>query len=247
MLTLYDRQKQNKVLDLLALLRPMAMRTYSKIRLGNDYDGGYVVPSLALNCDGIISIGVGPDVSFDYALAQRGAQIIQFDHTVENAPITHPAFKFFKKGWGPNTEGEFLNLKDIDAAFVTPPQHKLLKFDIEGGEYDIFQALTADDLQPYEIICCELHDFAKIADEGFFCKLEHLLKTLAELHAPVHLHANNYRSFILAEGVPIPEVLELTYLRRDLDSFDGYCREPIPGPLDRPNHPGLPDLCLNPF
>lgn len=244
---LYDRRKQNRVLDLLALMRPMSMRTQTKVRLGNDYDGGYVVPAAALNCDAVVSIGVGPDVSFDFALAQRGARIIQFDHTVEKTPIDHPAFRFFKKGWGPQTEGEFLCLRDIDAQLEGNPLHKLFKFDIEGGEYDIFQTMTPEDLQSYEVICCELHDFSKLADEAFYGKAKHLLECLAHFHAPVHLHANNYANFILVEGVPIPEVLELSYLRRDLDSFDGYSREPIPGPLDRPNQPFKADLCMNPF
>ncbi|MFT3802868.1 MAG: FkbM family methyltransferase [Burkholderiaceae bacterium] len=243
----YDRRRQNRILDVLALMRPLAMRSQQKIRIGNDCDGGYVVPARALDCDAVISIGVGPDVSFDFVLAERGARIIQFDHTVDGPPVDHPAFRFFNQGWGARTEGEFLSLRDIDARLEGEPQHKLLKFDIEGGEYDIFEALVADDLRSYEVICCELHHFAKLADEAFFAKIRHLLECLTHHHAPIHLHANNYGNFILIEGVPIPEVLELTLLRRDLDSFDGYSREPIPGPMDRPNHPLRPDLCMTAF
>lgn len=245
--TLYDRRKQNHILDLLTLLRPLAMRTQTKVRLGNDYDGGYVVPSAALSCDALISIGVGPDVSFDLALAQRGAHIIQFDHTVEKPPVDHSSFRFFKKGWGPYTDGEFLSLHDIDAQLEGTPLHKLLKFDIEGAEYNIFREITPDDLKPYEVICCELHNFSRLTDETFFAGVKHLLECLSHFHAPVHLHANNYANLILVEGIPIPEVLELSYLRRDLDSFDGYCRDPIPGPLDRPNHPFKADFCMTPF
>ena len=247
MSSLYNPANQNRVLELLSLLRPQAMRHNVKIRLGNEYDGGYVVPISALRCDAIISIGVGPDVSFDLALAQRGAQVVQFDHTVEKSPIEHPAFRFFKKGWGSRTEDEFLSLVDIDATLPAECQHKLLKFDVEGAEYDIFEALQSTDLTQYEVICCELHLFDRLNDQGFFAKAEHLLRTLHTGHAPVHLHANNYMGFIMAEGVPIPNVLEITYLRRDLDSFTGPSHEPIPGPLDRPNNPYKPDLCLNPF
>lgn len=244
---LYDPRRQRRVLELLALMRPLAMRGQTKVRLGNDYDGGYVVPNQALGCDAIVSIGVGPDVSFDLALAQRGAKVIQFDHTVEKLPIEHPAFRFFKKGWGPRSEGEFLCLQDICSQLEGTPQHPLFKFDIEGAEYEIFEHLEVDDLQPFEVICCELHDFSKLADETFFARLKHLLECLSKHHAPVHLHANNYQGFVMVEGVPVPSVIELSYLRRDLDSFAGYSTEPIPGPLDRPNHPFIADLCLNPF
>lgn len=247
MTILYDSSNQHRVLNLFSMMRPLAMRTHTKVRLGNEYDGGYVVPSAALDCDAVVSIGVGPDVSFDLALAQRGAKIIQFDHTVEGLPMQHPSFRFFKQGWGPRTEGDFLSLADITSRLDPGSRRKMLKFDIEGGEYEAFEALTPEDLLPFEVICCELHDFSRLADEAFFGQVKHLLSCLYQNHAPVHLHANNYQSFVLIEGVPIPQVLELSYLRRDLDSFNGYSHDPIPGPLDRPNHPLRPDLCMNPF
>lgn len=245
--TLHNPQSQHKVLELLSLVRPMTMRRNHKVRLGNDYDGGYVVPSAALLCDAIVSIGVGPDVSFDLALAQRGAKIIQFDHTVEKSPVDHPSFTFYKLGWGERSEGKFINLQDISKKLDPSAQHKLLKFDIEGAEYEIFKSLSAIDLAQFEVICCELHNIEKLNDAEFFAKAHHLLSTLHANHAPIHLHANNYMSFIMVEGVPIPNVLEITYLRRDLDSFSDFSNEPIPGPLDRPNNPYKPDLCLNPF
>jgi hypothetical protein len=243
----YNPSSQNRILDVLALMRPLAMRQHGKIRLGNEYDGGYVLPDLALQCDALVSIGVGPDVSFDLALAQNGAQVIQFDHTVERPPTEHPAFRFFKKGWGPRSEGEFLNLHDISAKLEGTPSHRLLKFDIEGGEFEIFQTLTAEDMYPYEIICCELHHMAKLGDETGFQQIRHLLSCLNRHHAPVHLHANNCCGFALIEGIPVPQVIELSFLRRDLDSFAGHSTDPIPGPLDSPNIPQLPELCMRPF
>ena len=52
---------------------------------------------------------------------------------------------------------------------------------------------------------------------------------------------------VLVEGVPMPSVIELSFLRRDLDSFPCRSNDPIPGPLDRPNHPGRADIVMNPF
>ncbi len=48
-------------------------------------------------------------------------------------------------------------------------------------------------------------------------------------------------------GLAIPRLLELTYFRKDAGVFAGHSNEPIPGPLDRPNIPGVPDLYLRPF
>lgn len=244
---LYDRTRQLRVLSLLSLIRPLSMRTQIKVRLGNPYDGGYVVPAAALACDGLVSIGVGPDVSFDLALAQQGAQIVQFDHTVEKLPAEHPNFHFFKRGWGAETREEFLCLKDIATRLNPDCHHRMLKFDIEGGEYEAFTSVIAEDLRPFEIICCELHHLDRLTDETFLSRFQHLLTTLAQYHAPVHLHGNNYGKFFMLEGVALPDTLEVSYLRRDLDGFAGPSSEPIPGPLDRPNQPFIADLCLNPF
>ena len=239
---------QANVLDLLKLIRPWTMRKNQKIRLGNQYDGGYVLPMAMLDCDVIVSIGVGHDVSFDHVMAERGATVLQFDHTVSGPPSQHPNFRFHKLGWGRRTEGPFVSFEDIHGEVnALKAQHPMLKFDIEGAEYDVLEATNADDLAAYDIIACELHDFDRLGDPVFFAGVLAALEKLNKHHVPVHLHANNYQSLVLVEGVPIPKVLEVAFLRRDLDTFSSLSTDPIPGPLDRPNHPGRADLCMNPF
>jgi hypothetical protein len=243
-----SRPGQKQLLDLLGMIRPWAMTRTQKVRIGNDWDGGYVVPQTVLECDAVVSIGVGPDVSFDLVLAQRGAHILQFDHTVEATPQQHANFHFEKLGWGRVTDGDLLSFDDIHARLMAfQPRHALLKFDIEGAEYEVLDATRTEHLADFEVIACEIHDIERLGDPAFFAGMESALRKLTTHHVPVHLHANNYQSVILVEGVPIPKVLEISFLRRDLDHFHGWSNDPIPGPLDRPNHPGLPDLCLNPF
>lgn len=239
---------QPQVLDLLKLIRPWTMRSNQKVRVGNACDGGYVLPTTILNCDAVVSIGVGHDVSFDYALAERGATVLQYDHTVEGPPQPHPRFRFHKLGWGTRTQGLFLAFADIHTEMLTlGAQHPMLKFDIEGAEYDVLEATCADDLAAYEIIACEVHDFDKLGDAAFFVGVKAAFEKLNVHHVPIHLHANNYQSLVLVEGVPIPKVLEVAFLRRDLDTFCSLSSDPIPGPLDRPNHPLRADICMNPF
>jgi hypothetical protein len=68
-MTMLARTKpgQAHVLDLLKLIRPWTMRDNQKVRVGNAYDGGYVLPAAIARCDAVVSIGVGHDVSFDLA------------------------------------------------------------------------------------------------------------------------------------------------------------------------------------
>jgi hypothetical protein len=239
---------QREVLNLIQLIRPWSMSRTQKVRIGNAYDGGYVVPATVLECDAVVSIGVGPDVSFDLVLAERGARILQFDHTVEGTPQQHPNFTFAKLGWGRTTEGEFVSFDEIYSRLMAlNPKRSLLKFDIEGGEYDVLEATRLDHLAAFDVIACEVHDIDRLGDPVFFAKVRSAFEKLTTHHVPVHLHANNYQSVILVEGVPIPKVLELSFLRKDLDHFHALSSDPIPGPLDRPNHPGLVDICMNPF
>jgi glycosyltransferase involved in cell wall biosynthesis len=239
---------QAGILGLIKMMRPWSMSGMSKTRIGDNTDGGYVLPAIALDCDGVLSIGVGMDVSFDLQLAERGAQVLQFDHTVERSPVAHANFHFHKLGWGSNSAGDYLGFADIcaklDALDIKRP---LFKFDIEGGEYDIFDTLDPKLLEPFEVIACEIHDLSKLTDPVFFAKVRRMFEKLTAHHVPVHLHANNFADVMLVQGVPIPDVLELSFLRRDLGSFPHLSTDPIPGGLDRPNHPYRPDICMNPF
>lgn len=239
---------QKDVLDLIATMRPLTMQRNGKVRVGNDYDGGYVLPAAALECDGVLSIGVGPDVSFDIALAQRGARIAQFDHTVEKPPSLHENCTFYRLGWGPVSRDDLLSFDDILTHFNQMGRRRaLLKFDIEGAEYDVLQGLDPETLRRFDVIVCEIHHLDRLLETTFYETARRCLDTLTAFHAPVHLHANNYAPVSLVAGIPVPTVLELSFLRRDLDTFGGPSGEPIPGPLDRPNHPYRVDICMNAF
>ena len=74
-----------------------------------------------------------------------------------------------------------------------------------------------------------------------------VLQKLGRTHRVVHLHANNAGGMVLLGGIPMPVLLELTFMRHDAARFHGHSTEPIPGPLDRPNLPQLPDLHLRAF
>jgi hypothetical protein len=230
------------------MVQPRALIGIQKVRIGNEYDGGYVLPSLALKADVVVSIGVAYDVSFDFALAQLGAQILQFDPTLDEPPSQHPNFNFHRLGLGTISAGEFLSFADIHSkAIACNPKHALLKIDIEGGEYEALLATDGELLKAYEVIACEFHDLQKLEDPVFFQLVWQTFSKLTLTHTSVHLHGNNYGGMSLVLGVPVPCVIEVSFLRRDLGEFNASAVEPIPGPLDRANNPTIPDLFLTPF
>lgn len=239
---------QGEVLNLLNLIRPWHMMNQNKIRLGQDHDGGYILPELALQSNLVVSIGIGNDVSFDSEFAQRGAQIYQFDHTIEAPPLTHPNMHYYRKGWGAQPSEELLSFDQIvDLVDWSNPQHPVLKFDVEGAEWQGLLAMKAEHLARFEIVTAEFHNIEQIFYRPNYELLLAAFSKLNLYHLPVHLHVNNYQGLTMVNGVPIPCVIELTYLRRDCAVFGGHSTEPIPGPLDQPNNKAAPDICLRAF
>ncbi len=239
---------QQEIIELLNLLRPHHIVSDYKVRIGGDADGGYVMPSVARKTNAVISIGIGDQVSFDAELAELGAVVLQYDHTIPGAPLVHPRLRFHHQGWGPRDEAPLLSLHSMMSGIDwATARHAILKFDTEGAEWDALEATTSDDLARFEIIAGEFHGFHNLAHRGIYQRIRSVLEKIARTHVPVHLHANNATGIRLVQGVPVPPLLEITFLRRDAAVFGGHSNEPIPGPLDRPNMADRPDICLRPF
>lgn len=235
------------VLLLLNRVRPRAFQG-QKVRVGGPNDGGYVLPDAAALCDAVLSIGVGNDVSFDLEFAEFGRPVLQFDHTLAQPPAEHVNCLFEPRGWGTESEGKFVSLSDMtrilkEIGAVQP----LLKFDVEGSEYDLLPSIAPDLLHYFPVIVCEFHDWRRLGEHGFYERAWAAIDVLTAHHTPVHLHANNYRDLVLIGGVPVPDVFELALLRSDCGVCDQPQADPIPGKLDRPNDPSRFDLCLTPF
>lgn len=237
----------NSILKLLSPLSPKKCEHLVKVRVGLSADGGYVLPDDFEGVQGMLSIGVGPDVSFDHALASKGIPSYQYDHTVEKNPIDHELFHFHKQGWGTETSGEFVSLDDMLAHNKLLGQNELiLKFDVEGAEWDAFASVSIETLSKFRLIVCELHDFTQLYDAGFFAKVQDVITKLTHNHTCVHTHANNYGGISLLHGMAMPRVMEFSFIRNDRDSFNPSF-DPIPGPLDIPNNPNEPDYVLRLF
>src|SRR5205807_2115231 len=78
--------------DFLRCVQPHDVRGYRKQRIGADLDGGYVMLDDFGASRTALSLGVGPEVSWDAAMAARGLRVLQFDHTVECSPLQHSNF-----------------------------------------------------------------------------------------------------------------------------------------------------------
>jgi hypothetical protein len=246
--TMPANSEQDEVLRALSLLTPCAARGHSKIRAGDTNDGGYVMLDDVREVDCCLSLGIGHDVSWDLAMAERGATILQYDHTVDAPPHPHRNFVFKKIGIGPFDQPHD-NITSIDTILKEARKsHRtfILKMDIEGLEWEVLDALDPAALRCFSQIVCEFHWFSNLLNAEWRARAQRVFSKIRASHFPVHVHGNNFPGFAVAYGVMVPSVLEVTFVASEryvpIES-----NELFPTPLDLPNDPNGPDLFLGSF
>lgn len=238
-------EESRHLLELLALLEPQQARGQRKLRVGASRDGGYVMLDDFAPVNLALSLGIGPDVSWDYAVAERGIPVRQYDHTVAGPPQAHPRFHFTAKrisarpasdeeiALGPLLEGH------AEASVV-------LKMDIDGDEWAVLAGLTPHQLRSCRQIVLELHGFIHSRDPAWRATARQVLELLTGLFAVVHVHGNNLSQHLLAQGHELPDNLEVTLASRACYTLEPTT-ETFPGPCDKKNNPYFPDFRLGRF
>ena len=237
-----DIGPRERALHLLALIRPSTPLGLSKVRVGNERgDGGYVMIDDFADVARAVSIGIGGDVSWDLAIAERGIDVHQYDHTVARPPIEHAKFHFDAIGIGEGDadDGRYRSLEQIVES-VPSGGPLILKMDVEGAEWAALAATPGRVMERFSQIVIEVHGpIAGTALEAVRNLL--VLRWLRRSHRVVHLHANNYAPVQSFDGIQVPYALELSYLRRTRASFQPS-REPLPTMEDVPNDPMRPEI-----
>jgi hypothetical protein len=241
----YPPDDARYMLELQAMLQPMTPVGGRFVRVGGDNDGGYVMVDHGLDNTSVYNFGIGNEVTWDQAMAEHGSKIYQFDHTIDAPPPVVGETVFTRKGLGVLSDDRFVSLRDAVCANGDAERTDLvLNIDIEGGEWGILPALNHRELAPFTQIMMELHGLLKfIEDSSFRNRVSESLDALSETHQLVHVHANNWGSYAMANGVLAYDVLEVTLVRKSDWEFV-ECDERFPRDLDRPNCPYRPELRL---
>lgn len=196
------------------LLHIYGVDDYPLVRVGGKHDGGYIMLDDFEKTQFAYSFGISDDISWDEDIAGHGIHVFMYDHTIEDLPVQNEQFHFFKKGIAETDkpDEQLYSLK----TFICKNNHEkekniILKMDVEGAEWDVFEAMEPDILKKFDQIVLELHSIT-IMDEA--PKIRKVLKKLNMTHAVVHVHGNNYAS-ALSDGKGImPDSLEVTYANR---------------------------------
>ncbi len=211
-------QYYKKLHDLTAINRVLN-KGIEKVRIGREHDGGYVMVKPFSRTQIAYSLGVGDDVSWDKEMADNGYQIYQYDHTIEKLPEENEAFHWRRIGITGLNETD--KLKHLDTIICEDGFENqtgmLLKMDIEGYEWDLFNSCSLETLNQFDQIVIEIHSLNDLTkNEIIIDGLERLMKT----HTAVHIHGNNYRYATFCGDLITPDALELTLIKRDLYQFE---------------------------
>ena len=241
---------------LLSCLEVMSPQGEEIIRYGPDGDGGYLLVNKFNQIDKVVSLGVGINIEIELYFANLGKDILLFDGTIKSLPKSHKKFKFFNSNvYGttpPTSSTSFVLGSEIFSLYLQSstknfekkfPRSEILFFiDIEGSEYDLIMSLEKSNLEVCQQITIEFHDIFKQITHDTPIIFDALAK-LRETHELISVHGNNYGASFQINGMDFPDVLETTWLRKDLSTFVRGKNNfnPI---LNKPNNPLARDLAL---
>jgi hypothetical protein len=240
-----------KCANLVSLMAPMDVPEQQFIRVGTKSDGGYVMLNAFANIKAAYSFGIGTDVSWDLAIAEKGIPVWMYDHTVESLPTNHHLFHFGKTGvCGLNRNDSRLRpLADL----MAQNQHQketglILKLDVEGAEWDVLDFASSSTLSQFSQIAIELHNLTAFQNGKHYENMVRVLEKLSVTHQSVHVHANIVDSPLWIGDKVLPTQLEVTFARRsDYNNQFLPCSRTFPTKLDYPWCSGVPELKLGRF
>lgn len=242
----FEVASQHKYLEILSLMKP-ARHSLPLRRFGGENDGGYVLLD-AIDPDSVcISLGIADDISFDADLAQSIAQVAMFDYSITQPPfkIANSSFQALKVVSQVEDDTKEIDIPSIFNQVGTNSPI-ILKVDIEGSEWDCFKDIGDNYLSRCHQIIFEFHGLQKLQLHSAYSSYINFLVRLRNTHTVVNSHINNWDRFDVIQGVAVPNVLEVTYVRNDLVlKYNG--RGSDAGEVNFPNNPSSAEFLLYPL
>ena len=218
-------------------------RDFRLIRVGSSNDGGYLMfKPMSPSCT-VVSLGIADNMDFEIELVNEKlvSAIFCFDGSIARLPEHHEAIDFKSKFIKVNESENSLSLSQVLAGI--DGEELILKIDIEGDEWDVLDGLTQPELNRFSQIIGEFHGLGSCNSDQGVRKMADLLQRISIDFHLVNSHANNWASFRIIQGIAIPDVVELTFIRKNI--FQAFPESAILDnshiDLNAPCNPSRPD------
>ena len=217
------------------------------IRVGPEGDGGYLIPDVIHSIDACFSPGVGSSSGFEEELWKiAGVPTFLADATVTHPNVLPSGVKFIPAMIGASPDNRYLTLSAwVDQSVNDSDVNLLLQMDIEGGEYNVLAYEDSAFLRRFSVMVIEFHSLSRLHESWTNTALTGIFSKLLRDFVVVHAHPNNCCPAVTIQGISVPEVLEVTFLRRDLlPNLASSKPIVLPHALDNDNVPTRPTLLL---
>lgn len=214
------------------------------VRVGRPHDGGYLMLDDFAKHEVAYSFGISDDVSWDRDMAHRGLDVYMYDHTIAGLPEQDDRFHWQKIGLAGVYDAAHPELETLEQILAenghSTRRGMILKMDIEGAEWEVLRKCPSEIWGQFSQVVFEFHHLNDLSQED---RIAEGLERLNQAQCLVHVHANNWESYVMAGGLVMPDALECTYLNRE----EYACRAAaafFPTQIDQANNPWKPEIVL---
>ena len=185
----------------------------SLVRLGEKNDGGYLVPDDLVGIDKNYSAGVGfltqyeKDLEEKYSIKSNMLDFNEIDKTILPSEAS-----FLKKKLGLVSNNQEISINDW---IVQADKDIILKIDIEGDEYASLIDISEENLKKVRILVIEFHDLRNLRNNLFLNFFDKVINKLENYFYVCHLHINNTSKIKKIGDFLVPDMIELTFIRKN--------------------------------
>ena len=237
-------EKKTKISDIQNLLKRITPYEIGKelIRLGEDSDGGYLIPNDLENINFCYSAGVGNVTKFEIDLEKKfNIKSIMLDPNNVPKDLLPKKSEFINKKLSLLNDDKNITINN----FITSDQEIILKLDIEGDEYSSLINLDEKKLSKIRILVLEIHDLRNLRSKFFFKTFSDLIYRLSNYFYFCHLHPNNTSKIKKIGNLKIPDMLELTLINKSRVKKIPFKKLKLPHKLDKKTDPSKKDIYLD--
>jgi hypothetical protein len=231
-----------------SLLKPFKTN-YPKLRVGPNSDSGYVLIEEPLkNSSYLLSFGVGGNIDFEKEITNNYNLKCDCYDAEPYYDIFPELLEIEDGGYVDISEKIRYHKSHITKnninIYIPKDIKYVLKMDIEGGEWDVFDFITDDNIKRMSMLIVELHLNNELYRNRNFDRIIKSLSRLNNTHRCIHIHGNNNEGYMSYTN-NIPNVVECCYVLNEFSNNEvDYGIYPVIG-LDFPCKMGVNDLNLS--
>jgi hypothetical protein len=244
-LNLYLEKKTNPklVFDTSKKLMPYEVG-FELIRIGENSDGGYLLPKDFDEIQYCYSAGVGFVTQFERDLEEKfniKSKMLDICDVPKN--LLPKKSIFIKKKLSIFKSDQNISINE----FIDTQDEIILKLDIEGDEYSNLIDLDEKKIPYIRILILEIHDLRNLRSPFFFKIFNEVVEKLSKHFYFCHLHPNNTSEVKKIGKYKIPDMLELTLINKKRVKFLPSKKLKLPHVLDRKTDPSKMEIYFQPF